>query len=427
MADIVVDVIVQIGGDDIPAGRLWAHTSRGVESATFEYLPDYLSRSDSYELDPLLPKVAGQQQTSAGHALFGAFSDAAPDGWGRRLIRREEIRSARAEHRTPRATTEVDFLLGVRDDLRQGALRFWEPGTGTFLAAASSGVPHLIRLPRLLNAAEQLEHEDESDEDLRLLLEGGSSLGGARPKAHVEDQDGALGIAKFPAPAGDEWDVTSWEAVALTLAHDAGITIPTFKLEIVAGKPVLIVRRFDRSNDERIGYVSAMTMLEASDGDQGSYVEIAEAVEEHSPSAAVDLRQLWRRIVFSRLISNTDDHLRNHGFLRTSTAGWSLSPAFDLNPNPQPGGKRFSTAVDHGRDTDDDLIVALEVAELFRLRRDDALNVLAETLRVTSQWRVAAKAVGLPMSEIERMSGAFESASADTAQRVVSHGTAAGR
>lgn len=424
MADTAVDVIVQIGGNDVAAGRLWAHASRGVDTATFEYLPEYLSRGDAYELDPRLPKVAGQQQTSARHALFGAFSDAAPDGWGRRLIRREEIRNADAERRTPRAIREVDFLLDVRDDLRQGALRFREPGTGAFLAAASGGVPQLIRLPRLLNAAERLEREDESDEDLRLLLEGGSSLGGARPKAHIEGRDETLGIAKFPAPAGDEWDVTRWEAVALTLAREAGVTVPAFKLEIVAGKPVLIVRRFDRSNDDRIGYVSAMTMLEASDGDQGSYVEIAEAIEEHSSSAAVDLRQLWRRIVFSRLISNTDDHLRNHGFLRTSTAGWSLSPAFDLNPNPQPGGKRFSTAIDHARDTDDELATALEVAELFRLRREDALAVLAEVLDVTSRWRAVAKAVGLPVGEIERMSGAFESGSVATAQRFVSPGTA---
>jgi serine/threonine-protein kinase HipA len=424
VADTAVDVIVQIGGDDIAAGRLWAHASRGVDSATFEYLPEYLSRSDAYELDPRLPKVAGQQQTSAGQALFGAFSDVAPDGWGRRLIRREEIRDADAERRTRRATTEVDFLLGVRDDLRQGALRFREPVTGTFLAAASGGVPHLIGLPRLLTAAERLEREDESDEDLRLLIEGGSSLGGARPKAHIEDRDGALGIAKFPAPAGDEWDVTRWEAVALTLAHEAGVTIPAFKLVIVAGRPVLMVRRFDRSKDERIGYLSAMTMLEASDGDQGSYVEIAEAVEEHSPSAAVDLRQLWRRVVFSRLISNTDDHLRNYGFLRTSTAGWSLSPAFDLNPNPQPGGKPFSTAIDHGRDANDELAVALEVAELFRLHREDALGVLADVLDVTSRWRAVAKAVGLSVGETERMSGAFESVSVATARRFVSPGAA---
>jgi serine/threonine-protein kinase HipA len=423
MADTAIDVIVQIGGDDVAAGRLWAHAGRGVESATFEYLPEYLARGDAYELDPRLAKFSGQQQTPAGHALFGAFSDVAPDGWGRRLIRREEIRNADGERRTPRTTTEVDFLLGVRDDLRQGALRFREPETGTFLATSEGGAPHLISLPRLLNAAEQLEREDESDEDLRLLLEGGSSLGGARPKAHVQDRDGALGIAKFPAPAGDEWDVTRWETVALTLAREAGVTVPAFNLEIVAGKPVLIVRRFDRCNDERIGFVSAMTMLEASDGDQGSYVEIAESIEEHSASAAADLRQLWRRIVFSRMISDTDDHLRNHGFLRTSTAGWSLSPAFDLNPNPQPSGKRFSTAVDHGRDTDDELSLALEVAELFRLGREDGIGILAEVLHVTSRWRTVAQAVGLPIGELKRMSGAFENPSVDAARRLVSSGT----
>ena len=415
MADTSVDVVVQLAGQDVPAGRLWAHSGRGTESATFEYLPEYLTRTDAYSLDPLLPMLAGQQQTSAGRALFGALSDAAPDGWGRRLIAREELHRASGEHRTPRSRTEIDFLLGVRDDLRQGALRFRDPESGDYVAK-STGVPHLLELPRLLNAAEELERESESDEDLRLLLEGGSSLGGARPKAHVR-ADGALGIAKFPAPAGDSWNVIRWEAVSLTLASRAGISVPQFALHAVAGRPVLIVQRFDRHDDERIGYLSAMTLLEAADGDGRSYVEIAEAIEEHSPSAAVDLRELWRRMVFSRLISNTDDHLRNHGFLRTSAAGWSLSPAFDLNPNPQPGGTRFSTVVDEGREGENDIDVALDVASMFRLTPDEALGVLAEVVSAVSCWTDVAKALGVASREIDRMSGAFTTASAEAAAR----------
>jgi serine/threonine-protein kinase HipA len=418
MADTSVDVVVQIAGRDVPAGRLWARSSRGTESATFEYLPEYLARTDAYPLDPLLPMFAGQQQTPAGHALFGALSDAAPDGWGRRLIARDELHRASQEHRTPRARTEIGFLLGVRDDLRQGALRFCDPETGAYVAK-STGVPRLIELPRLLNAAEKLERENESDEDLRLLLEGGSSLGGARPKAHVRATDGALGIAKLPAPAGDGWDVIRWEAVSLTLASRAGISVPPFALHTVAGRPVLIVQRFDRHDEERIGYVSAMTLLEASDGDGRSYVEIAEAIEEHSPSATVDLRELWRRMVFSRLISNTDDHLRNHGFLRKSTAGWSLSPAFDLNPNPQPGGTRFSTVVDEGRGGDSDIDVALDVAGMFRLTPNEALGVLSEVVSGTSRWTDVAKALGVASGEIDRMSGAFTTASAEVAARAL--------
>jgi serine/threonine-protein kinase HipA len=423
MPETAVDVLIQIAGEEIPAGRLWAHSARGTESATFEYLPEYLARGDGYELDPLLPKVAGQQQTPEGQALFGALSDAAPDGWGRRLIQREENRRAREQNRTPRASTEIGYLLGVRDDLRQGALRFREPDTNAYVAE-STGVPRLVELPRLLNAAEQLEREDESDEDLRILLVGGSSLGGARPKAHVRAMDGSLGIAKFPAPRGDDWDVIRWETTSLTLASYAGIAVPPFKLHLVAGKPVLIVQRFDRNDDERIGYVSAMTLLEATDGDGRSYLEIAEAIEEHSSSAAADLRELWRRMVFSRLISNTDDHLRNHGFLRTSTAGWSLSPAFDLNPNPQPGGRRFSTVIDESREGDDEIDVALEVASLFRLAPEDALAVLGQVVSATSRWADVANAVGLPSGEIDRMSAAFGTASAKAAARALAESQA---
>ena len=162
MTDATVDVVVQIAGEDVPAGRLWAHRDRGVGSATFAYLPEYLARDDSYELDRLLAKHTGQQQTPDGQALFGAFSDAAPDGWGRRLIRRNELHRARDRDVTQRNVAEIDYLLGVRDDLRQGALRFRDPRDGTYLAAHSAGVPHLIDLPRLLGAAEQLERDEAS-------------------------------------------------------------------------------------------------------------------------------------------------------------------------------------------------------------------------------------------------------------------------
>lgn len=422
MADTSVNVAVQIAGRDVPAGRLWAHSGRSTESATFEYLPEYLARGESYSLDPLLPMLAGQQQTPAGRALFGALSDAAPDGWGRRLIAREELHRASEEHRTPSARTEIGFLLGVRDDLRQGALRFCDPETGAYVAKGA-GVPHLIELPRLLDAAERLERENESDEDLRLLLEGGSSLGGARPKAHIRATDGTLGIAKLPAPAGDDWDVIRWEAVSLTLASLAGIAVPQFAVHPVARRPVLIVQRFDRHDEERIGYVSAMTLLEATDGDGRSYVEIAEAIEEHSPSATVDLRELWRRMVFSRLISNTDDHLRNHGFLRRSAAGWSLSPAFDLNPNPHPGGTRFSIVVDEGREGENEIDVALDVASMFRLTPDEALGVLGEGVSAVSRWTDVAKSMGVASREIQRMSGAFTTASAEAAARAIAANT----
>ena len=330
MAEPAVEVVVELGAQTVLAGRLWAHRRRATESATFSYDTNYLARPNAYELDPTLPLTAGQQQTPAGRAIFGAFSDCAPDRWGRRLVDRAEQRRVQDHGGAPRSFGEIDYLLGVRDDLRQGALRFRDPATGTYLAEESHGIPHLLDLPKLLNAADRLERGEANEPELQMLLRGGSSLGGARPKAHVVDQSGRVGIAKFPSPSNDDWDVMRWEAVALGLAGDAGIRVAKSKLHTIDDKAVLVVDRFDRSDGRRIGYVSAMTMLEASDGDEGSYLDIAGVIERQSPDASDDLRQLWRRIAFSILIRNTDDHLRNHGFLRTSTAGWSLAPAFDL-------------------------------------------------------------------------------------------------
>jgi serine/threonine-protein kinase HipA len=407
MAEQPIRVSVQIAGEDIAAGQLWTHRRANSESATFSYLPEFVARADAYELDPTLPLHEGPQHTAVGQAVFGAFTDCAPDGWGRRLLVRAEQHRARDKATAPRGLAEIDYLLGVRDDLRQGALRLKGADKETYLAESDHGVPQLVNLPRLLNAAEELERDEASSEDLRVLVEGGSSLGGARPKAHVLDPDGHLSIAKFPAPIGDRWDVIRWEQVALTLASQAGIRVPAHDLHAVAGRPVLVVRRFDREDGRRVGYVSAMTMLGARDGEQGSYIEIAETLEEHSPHAAAELRELWRRIVFNVLISNTDDHLRNHGFLRTSTAGWSLSPAFDLNPNPEGETKRLSTAIDED-DTLASLESASEVAEVFGLTEQDSELVVAEVTRGTDNWRGVATSTGLGKAEIERMEPAFE-------------------
>ena len=368
MAESAVDVLVHIGGEELPAGRLWSHRRRDTESATFSYADSYLGHRDAYPLDPALPLVAGQQQTPVGRAIFGAFSDCAPDRWGRRLIQRGERRRAAREDRAERRFGEIDYLLGVRDDLRQGALRFRDPGSRAYIAEADEGVPYLLDLPRSLGAADRLERDEVTDAELETLLRGGSSLGGARPKAHVIDQAGRIAIAKFPSPSTDVWDVMRWEAVALTLARGAGIRVADHRVHEIDGRPVLIVDRFDRQGDRRIGYVSAMTMLEATDGDHASYLDIASVIEGQSQAATDDLRQLWRRIAFSVLITNTDDHLRNHGFLRTSTAGWTLSPAFDLNPYPGPGPRRLSTAIDEAID-EARIDALLGVASFFRRRR----------------------------------------------------------
>ncbi len=406
MAETPIEVIVQIGDEDVVAGRLWSHLRGGAESATFAYDSDYIARPDAYELDPALPLLTAQQQTPVGRKIFAAFSDCAPDRWGRRLITRSEKRRAEREGGAERSFGEVDLLLGVRDDMRQGALRFRLAGTEAFLADERSGVPHLIGLPRLLGAAEALERDEASEEDLKALLRGGSSLGGARPKAHVIDGADKPAIAKFPSTT-DDHDVMRWEAVALTLARDAGIAISNWDLALIDNKSVLIVDRFDRSHGQRLGYLSAMTMLEATDGDQGSYLEIADVIERTSPSAGEDLAELWRRIAFSVLISNTDDHLRNHGFLRKSSSGWSLSPAFDLNPDPSPGVKHMSTSIDF-RDTTASVETLIGVREYFRLTENASGSILGEVSEATKRWRDVAKNVEIDRAGINQMAPAFE-------------------
>jgi serine/threonine-protein kinase HipA len=408
MADAApVDVVVQLEGEAVPAGRLWSHRRRGVESATFAYDDEYLARPGAYALDPALPLAGGQHQAPGRRPLFGAFSDSAPDRWGRRLIARADRQRAHREHDAERSFGEIDYLLGVRDDARQGALRFRRPGQTTYLADEDGGVPLLIDLPELVARAERVDRDEEATEDdVQTLLRAGSSLGGARPKAHVLRRDGRLAIAKFPSPSSDDWDVIAWEAVALQLAHDAGVVVPRWSVHDIAGRAVLIVDRFDRDGQHRIGYVSAMTMLELGDGDRGSYLDIASTIEEQGSHPERDLEQLWRRMVFSVLISNTDDHLRNHAFLRDDTSGWSLSPAFDLNPNPRPGATELSTAIDWD-DATASVDLLMDVAPYFRIGRDRALEVLAEVRRAIGRWRDVARGAGLPRTEIDAMAPAF--------------------
>jgi serine/threonine-protein kinase HipA len=415
MAERPTQVVVAIDSEDIVAGLLFSHRRRGRESASFSYVPAYLARPDAYALDPSLPLVQGGHQTPVGLSMFRAFADAAPDRWGRNLIMREERRRATAEGGTARSLGEIDFLLGVRDDLRQGALRFRDQETGVFLADEDSRVPHATEIGTLLHAAEHLESDTETEEELRDLLRGGSSLGGARPKAHVIDDEGRIAIAKFPSSKFDSWDVTAWESVALDLACQAGILVPRSELLRVADRSVLVVDRFDRRGHRRIGFLSAMSMLEAEDGDVGSYLEIASAIEEASPRATDDLHELWRRMAFTILISNTDDHLRNHAFLHAGGNAWGLSPAFDLNPNPSTGRKYLATAIDEA-DTTASVETLMAVAPLFRLSEQGGVDVLREVLAATSRWTDVAAGRNIPKGEIEKMAPAFEHAETEVAR-----------
>jgi len=409
------EVWVEVDGIGITAGQLYSHRSRGAESASFTYHQSYLADPRGYALDPTLPLVSGTQQTPLNQRIFGAFSDSCPDRWGQRLIERAERRRAEAAGSTPRSFGAFDLLLGVRDDLRQGAIRF--ALDGAFVADDASGVPAMTDLPTLLSAADAMASDQDDSQSLGLLLRAGSSLGGARPKAHVRDSNGRVAIAKFPSPS-DDWNVMAWEKVALNLAAAAGIWTPENHLVTVAGRNVLIVDRFDRGLDgHRRGYMSAMTALEASDGDVRSYVEIAEFLEERSLNAAVELPQLWRRVAFSILISNTDDHLRNHALLHVRGDSWQLSPAFDLNPNPDPGAKYLSTAIE--TDTRADLRDLLGVAGLFRMRGSAALEALAEVHAAVADWRQAAAACGLSKAAVSAMQPAFEHPQSDLARRLL--------
>jgi serine/threonine-protein kinase HipA len=410
-----VAVHVTVGEKNLLAGRMYSHRRRGIESTSFVYDGSFLANPDAYALDPALPLVTGTLQTPVGHALFGAFADTLPDRWGRTLIQRAERTRAKAAGTAPRSLSEIDLLLGVRDDLRQGALRFQLDDHGPFLAPEDSGVPALTDLPALLDIAARVERDTADYDDLQRLLRAGSSLGGARPKAHVRDAAGRLAIAKFPSAASDTWNVMAWEKVALDLARDAGVTVSDSQLIRIGDRHVLIVDRFDRRGTARVGYASAMTMLEASDGDQRSYLEIAAVIEERSTAATADLRQLWRRMAFSILISNTDDHLRNHGFLHQQGESWTLSPAFDLNPNPAPGPKDLSTAIDFD-DTRASIQTLLSVADYFRLKAGDALDVLAQVARAAANWRRAAQSHGLTQRDIGGMEPAFEHAEAEQAR-----------
>lgn len=401
-----VQVYVAVGGGDVLAGTLYSHRRRGLESATFTYTSTYLGTPGAYALDPELPLTSGALQTRVGRALFGALTDCAPDRWGRTLLTRREAALARADGRATRTLGEIDHLLGVRDDLRQGALRF-RAGADEFLASDDTGVPALTDLPALLDLAARADSDTADLADLQRLIRVGSSLGGARPKAHVLDNNGRIAIAKFPSANHDTWNVMAWEKVALDLAERSGIDVPPSRLLNLAGRNVLVIDRFDRtSTADRIGYVSAMTMLEASDGDQRSYLEIAEVIENSSARATAELHQLWRRIVLSVLISNTDDHLRNHGFLHERGDVWRLAPAFDLNPNPAPGLKYLSTAIGDADDSAS-LSSALSVAEYFRLSEAQARATMREVAAAVSRWRHVAGLHQLPASEIAAMEPAF--------------------
>jgi serine/threonine-protein kinase HipA len=400
-------VYVDLHGVSHRVGHLWGRTRGDRQIATFECDEAWLGHGERFALEPALKLGAGPFHAPSDKPLFGAIGDSAPDRWGRTLMRRAERRRAERAGETPRSLWEIDYLLRVDDEARQGALRFAEREGGPFLSDSVTRIPPLVELPRLLSAADRVASDSDSEEDLRLLLAPGSSLGGARPKASVRDRDGQLAIAKFPR-SGDEIDAVRWEAVALTLAGKAAIAVPAWRVEDVGGKPVLLLRRFDRADRVRLPFLSAMSMLGAGHDEMRSYLEFVDALRQYGAAPRQDMRALWRRIVFSILISNTDDHLRNHGFLYAGPDGWRLAPAYDLNPVPTDLKPRvLATAIDL-EDGTASLDLALAVAAYFELDAETARAVATEVGRAVATWRAEASRLGLSASEIDRMASAFE-------------------
>lgn len=396
-------------------GLMRRHASRGRETVTFEYDPEWLAAPDRFSMDPALPVGPGVFRPPAKAEMFATLGDSAPDTWGRMLMRRRERRASEREGRPARPLHETDFLLGVSDISRIGALRFRQEGTAVFQAPQSQGVPTVLALGDLLGASERIVRGDETDDDLRMIFAPGSSLGGARPKASVLDQHGRLAIAKFPKES-DEYSLERWEAIALDLASKAGIRTAAHELHDVAGRPVLLSRRFDRDGDLRIPFLSAMSMTEHQDGERGSYLEIADAFAEQGANATQDRLELFKRMAFSILISNVDDHLRNHGFLWQGGNGWSLSPAYDLNPVPQDVKARvLATNIDLDEGTCS-IELLRSVAEYFALKPEEADRLIRQVATACLGWREVAGKRGASVAEIKRMESAFEHEDLQTAR-----------
>ncbi len=407
MNEKLIYVYIDIKGSCKFVGRLWHHYNKGRESSSFEYDRNWLKDPEHFALEPALMLTDGKYHTEKGLNIFGSLGDSAPDRWGRILMKRAQLNKAFQEDCAPKTLSEIDYLLMVNDKLRQGALRFSLSKDGPFLSDSEDSIPPIIELTRLINASENIINSTESNEDLLLLVAPGSSLGGARPKSCVINKDGILSIAKFPRK-DDYTCVEAWESVALTIAKQAGITVPEWRYENILNKPVIIENRFDRKGEHRIPFLSAMSMIGARDNEiDHSYLEIVEAIHRNGSKVNEDLKELFKRISLNILISNTDDHLRNHGFLYDNK-GWFLSPVYDINPVPTHEKSRYLSLninLDNNRASIDTI---LSISDEFRLKNHEAKEVIKSIAVSASQWRLIAKNHHIHSGEIEKMSSAFE-------------------
>ena len=393
-------------------GILTVTPAKAKETFSFEYTAEWLKSGFSQMLDPDLQLYSGAYYPRDEKVNFGIFLDSCPDRWGRVLMQRREAIIAKNEERKPKTLLESDFLLGVFDNHRMGALRFKLREDGPFLNDNKEmATPPFASLRQLEQASLKFEEDDIDDAEylkwVNMLLAPGSSLGGARPKASVADTGNNLWIAKFPSK-NDEKNVAAWEMVVKELAVQAGINMAGGKIQQFNNRyHTYLTKRFDRTGEgERIHFASAMTLLGHKDGEDSggaSYLELAEFITKHGVAIDKDLEELWRRIVFGICVKNTDDHLRNHGFLLME-GGWALSPAYDINPNEY--GKELSLNISEN-DNSLDLGLALEVAGYFRLDNKKANQIIGHIKKTVSSWRELAIRYKIPKAEQDRMSVAF--------------------
>lgn len=400
-------------GLEAPAhmGVLSVTHTRGHAVFTFSYDRQWIKTGKAQSLDPDLHLYDGPQFLAGGKPNFGLFLDSSPDRWGRVLMDRREAILARKENRKTKPLFEEDYLLGVYDAHRMGALRFKLEQNGPFFNDNKGlAAPPWTSLRELEFASLQLEQDALKEEEIlkwiNMLIAPGASLGGARPKASVLDKEGQLWIAKFPS-IRDRTDIGAWEMVVNELAEKAGITIAKGMARVYNSEQhIFLSRRFDRTvAGQRIHFASAMTLLGQTDGTTGaSYLQLAEFILQNSASPNADLEELWRRIVFYIAVKNTDDHLRNHGFLLTPD-GWMLSPAYDVNPVYSGTGLTLNIS-----ETDNalDWELARSVARYFRIKDTQAAEIIAQTRTAVGQWTKIASKYKIKRSEQELMARAFE-------------------
>ena len=390
-------------------GTLRSSFARQKEHFSFNYATDWLLSTHTQKIDPNLILYPGEQH-SEDDKKFRVFLDSCPDRWGRLLMKRREAVVARQEKRRPKALSEIDYLLGVHDLYRPGALRFKREREGPFLDSDEKlAVPPLSSLRELEHAAGQVEENADNDDTeylkwLYMLMSPGSSLGGARPKASVVDDSEHLWIAKFPSRY-DDYDIAAWEYVAYKLALDAGIDMSACRIEQFGSHyHTFLTKRFDRIPKSRLHFTSAMTQLGYYDGDyEASYLELAQFLTEHGTNSKEDLAQLWRRIIFYIALSNTDDHLRNHGFIYHN-GGWLLSPAYDINPVTPANGLCLNIT-DNDNSLNYDL--AMEVIEFFQLDMTQAQRIKNDVLASVARWQLVAGSIGISKGEQQQMESAF--------------------